>query len=186
VTFSYNPSVIVAIALLLLLAALVVRRIRRAARTPQSSDMLARRMALFSSKDTSQQARPLPRPGEPQPSFHGTFLGPNIVVEGTVGGTEPVIIEGTVRGQINLNADLRIGTKARVEATVHAKNVIIEGKLTGDVSADERVELIASATVDGNIKAPKIVVAEGARFRGAVDMGSTKPVAGVPDVNIKK
>ena len=49
----------------------------------------------------------------------------------------------------------------------------IEGKLNGDISADERVELVASATVDGNIKAPKIVVAEGAKFRGSVDMGST-------------
>ena len=48
---------------------------------------------------------------------------------------------------------------------------------TGDVSADEKVELVASATVDGNIKAPKIVVAEGARFRGSVDMGSPKPHA---------
>ena len=74
---------------------------------------------------------------------------------------------GDGRGKINLTGDLRIGTKARVEATVHAKNVTVEGKLTGDVSADERVELVASATVDGNIKAPKIIVAEGARFRGS-------------------
>jgi len=137
--------------------------------------MLPRRMALFSSKETPQPARPSTRPGEPQPSFNGTYFGPNIVFEGTVSGTEPVIIEGTVKGQINLNSDLRIGTKARVEAKVHAKNVTVEGKLTGDVSADERVELIASATVDGNIKAPKIIVAEGARFRGAVDMGSPRP-----------
>ena len=56
-----------------------------------------------------------------------------------------------------------------------ARNVIIEGKLLGDVSADDRVELVASASVDGNIKAPKIIVAEGARFRGAVDMGSARP-----------
>jgi cytoskeletal protein CcmA (bactofilin family) len=82
-----------------------------------------------------------------------------------------------VRGKINLSGELRIGTKARIEATVHAKNVTVEGKLTGDVSAEDRVELVASATVDGNIKAPKIVVAEGARFRGSVDMGSAKPAA---------
>ena len=53
----------------------------------------------------------------------------------------------------------------------------VEGNLTGDISADDKVELVASATVDGNIKAPKIVVAEGARFRGSVDMGSAKPAA---------
>ncbi len=90
-------------------------------------------------------------------------------------GSEPILIEGTVRGKINLTADLRVGTKARVEATVHARNVTVEGKLTGDVSADDRVELVASASVDGNIKAPKIVVAEGAKFRGNVDMGSRVP-----------
>src|SRR5262249_61124825 len=89
-------------------------------------------------------------------------------------GREGVLIEGTANGKTNLTNDLRIGTKARVEATVQAKNVTIEGRLNGDVSADDRVELIASATVDGNIKAPKIIVAEGAKFRGSVDMGQPK------------
>src|SRR3954453_4093981 len=133
-------------------------------------------MALFS-KDVPQQpsARPTPRGNDAQPSFNGTFLGPNVTVDGTVSGSESVLIEGTVRGKINLTGDLRIGTKARVHATVHAKNVTVEGRLNGDVSADDRVELVASATVDGNIKAPKIVVAEGAKFRGAVDMGSARP-----------
>ena len=135
-------------------------------------------MALFS-KDAPQQpaARPQPRGNDGQTPFNGTFFGPNVTIDGTVSGSESVLIEGTVRGKINLTNDLRIGTKARVEATVHAKNVTIEGKLNGDVSADDRVELIASATVDGNIKAPKIIVAEGARFRGSVDMGSAKPAA---------
>ena len=132
-------------------------------------------MALFS-KDASppSAARPQARGSDSQPSFNGTFLGPNVTIDGTVSGGETVLIEGTVRGKINLSADLRIGTKARVEATVHAKNVTIEGKLVGDVSADDRVELIATATVDGNIKAPKIIVAEGAKFRGSVDMGKPK------------
>jgi len=103
------------------------------------------------------------------------MLGPNVIIEGTVTGSEPVFVEGTVRGRIHLSSDLVVGTKARVEATVHARNVTIEGRLTGDVSADDRVELVASATVDGNIKAPKIVVAEGAKFRGSVDMGSRVP-----------
>jgi len=109
------------------------------------------------------------------PQVNGTFLGPNVRIEGTVTGSELVTIEGTVKGNINLTGDLLIGTKARIEATVHAKNVTIEGNLNGDVSADDRVELVASATVDGNIRAPKIIVAEGAKFRGSVDMGSAKP-----------
>jgi cytoskeletal protein CcmA (bactofilin family) len=142
-------------------------------------------MALFSSKEVTPP-RPQPRPAgnEPQPAFHGTFFGPNVTVEGTVSGSESVLIEGSVRGKINLTGDLRVGTKARIEATVHAKNVTVEGKVTGDISADERVELVTTATVEGNIKAPKIVVAEGAKFRGSVDMGSHKPAAG--EMNAKK
>ncbi|MEA2165662.1 MAG: hypothetical protein QOK37_3789 [Thermoanaerobaculia bacterium] len=130
-------------------------------------------MALFSTKESTPQARG----NEPQAAHNSTFIGPNLVIDGTVTGNEPVLIEGTVRGKIHLGGELRIGARGRVEATVHAKYVMIEGKLTGDVSADDKVELVASAAVDGNIKAPKVIVAEGAQFRGSVDMGSAKPAA---------
>lgn len=130
-------------------------------------------MALFS-KD-SAPSPPAARRDAPPLTAGATFIGPNMIIEGTLSGSEPVVIEGSVKGNIKLTADLRVGTKGRIEATVHARNVVLEGKLSGDVSADERVELVASATVDGNIKAPKIVVAEGAKFRGSVDMGSAVP-----------
>ncbi len=132
-------------------------------------------MALFS-KDTPAAPKPVPRV-EPQAHAAGgaTHIGPQTSIEGTVTGSDRVVIEGSVKGKINLTSDLHVGRQARVEAAVHAKNVIIEGKLTGDISADDRVELVMTATVDGNIKAPKIVVAEGAKFRGSVDMGSPKP-----------
>ncbi|MFP5245234.1 MAG: polymer-forming cytoskeletal protein [Thermoanaerobaculia bacterium] len=140
-------------------------------------------MALFS-KDPAPAAPQQSRTSTPvQPG--GTFIGPNITIDGTVTGNEPVTIEGTVTGKINLQSNLHVGTKARVEATVHARNVTVEGKLTGDISADERVELVASATVEGNIKAPKIVVAEGAKFRGNVDMGSKVPKEEAAQANKK-
>src|SRR5262245_60562004 len=111
-------------------------------------------MALFS-KDPTPPAAPRsdsrsgPAPTQPG----GTFIGANLTIEGTITGSELVTVEGTVRGKINVTSDLRVGTKARVEATVHARNVTVEGKVTGDISADDRVELVASASVDGNIKA---------------------------------
>ena len=131
-------------------------------------------MALFS-KDQPPPKPPIVRTegGQATPTY--TYFGPNLVIDGTVSGTETVVIEGTVRGKINLQSDLQIGTKARVEATVHARNVTVEGKVHGDISADDRLELVLTATVDGNIKAPKIIVAEGAKFRGSVDMGSATP-----------
>jgi cytoskeletal protein CcmA (bactofilin family) len=134
-------------------------------------------MALFSKEQPPPARTPvrIETQNGATSSFSGTYFGPEIVIDGTISGSEPVLVEGTVRGKINLTGDLRIGTRARVEANVHAKNVTVEGKLTGDVSADDRVELVLTSVVDGNIKAPKIVVAEGAKFRGSVDMGSTRP-----------
>lgn len=131
-------------------------------------------MALFS-KDQPPPKPVVLRPPEGQSGPSTTYIGPNITIDGTLSGGEPVLVEGTIHGKINLQSDLQIGTKARVEATVHARNVTVEGKVTGDISADDRLELVMTATVDGNIKAPKIVVAEGARFRGSVDMGSKRP-----------
>jgi cytoskeletal protein CcmA (bactofilin family) len=131
-------------------------------------------MALFS-KDPAPSAKSDVRVGSVAPASGMTFIGANVTIEGTITGSEPVMIEGTIRGSIDLQSDLRVGTKARIDATVHARNVTVEGRLTGDISADERVELVASAAVEGNIKAPKIVVAEGAKFRGNVDMGSRVP-----------
>ena len=141
-------------------------------------------MALFTNKEQAPTTRPATTAGGPAaPSM--TFFGKNVSIEGKITGTEPVLIEGTVHGEINLGSDLRIGTQARIEAKVHARNVTVEGKINGDITADDRVELVASATVDGNIKAPKIIVAEGARFRGNVDMGSARPREAVDTAKAK-
>lgn len=130
-------------------------------------------MALFSKETTP--TTPPPCTNAPQPTGGSTFIGPNMTIDGTVTGSEPVVVEGAVRGKIDLTSDLRLGVKARVEATVHARNVTVEGKVFGDISADDRLELVSTSTVEGNLKAPKIVVAEGAKFRGSVDMGSPRP-----------
>lgn len=129
-------------------------------------------MALFTKEGSSAS----PRPQTPRTEGGGaasgfSVIGPGLRFEGTVTGSENLIVEGEVRGGIDLGAEVRIARSGRVEATVHARNVAVEGTVIGDLSADNRVELAAGSNVDGNIRAPKIVVAEGARFRGAVDMG---------------
>ena len=83
-------------------------------------------MALFSTKDTPPQQRS----SEPQTAHSGTFFGPNVTIDGTVTGSEPILIEGTVRGKINLTGDLRVGTKARIEAAVHAGDVQVVRAVT--------------------------------------------------------
>lgn len=129
-------------------------------------------MALFG-KDPAPQKAPV-RGDSAAPASQASVIGKKLVIEGKVGGSETLLIEGQVKGEINLDGELTVGPSARVEAKVHGKNVTVDGTVVGDISADVRVELRPSADVDGNIKAPKIVVAEGAVFKGAVDMGGSK------------
>lgn len=126
---------------------------------------------MFTKEAPSPKAPTTPRP-EVQGDGSASIIGSNLMVDGTISGDQNLVIEGTVKGTIELRSDLRVGAKARVEATVHAKNVVVEGTVIGDLSAENRVDLIASAVVEGNIRSPKIIVAEGAKFRGTVDMGS--------------
>lgn len=136
-------------------------------------------MALFNKEPSAPKPSVAPR--NDGASGTAAFIGPNVMIDGVVTGSEPLLIEGAIKGRIDLQSDLQIGARARVEATVHARNVMVEGAVVGDISADNRVELVPTASVEGNIKAPKIVVAEGAKFRGAVDMGSARPEAGSAD-----
>lgn len=137
---------------------------------------------MFTKEAPAPKPPALPRSDGPADGS-ASIIGGNLMVDGTISGDQNLVIEGTVKGAIDLRSDLRIGAKARVEATVHAKNVIVEGTVIGDLSAENRVDLVASAVVEGNIRSPKIIVAEGAKFRGTVDMGNrANENAGKPNV----
>ena len=108
------------------------------------------------------------------------MIGSQVKVVGEISGDEDIEVIGRVEGTILLKKDLVIASAGTVDAKIHAKNVTIAGKVKGDVTADERVELLASGSLEGNIRAPKIVISEGAHFRGNVDM-SSRPEGGRPN-----
>jgi cytoskeletal protein CcmA (bactofilin family) len=146
-------------------------------------------MALFSGRTNDKPpappgppAAPVPAPSRPAPNVKGgkTVIGSQVKVVGEISGDEDIEVLGRVEGSILLKKDLVISGAGSVDAKIHAKNVTIAGKVKGDVTADERVELLASGSLEGNIKAPKIVISEGAHFRGNVDM-SSRPEGGRPN-----
>jgi cytoskeletal protein CcmA (bactofilin family) len=98
-------------------------------------------------------------------------IGPNVRIQGELSGDEDIVIEGRVEGKISVSKFLRVGQAAQVNAEVKAHSVVIAGKVVGNVVAVERVEILPSGSLEGNIRAPKIVIAEGAQFKGSVDMG---------------
>lgn len=101
-------------------------------------------------------------------------LGANITVKGDITGDEDLLIEGSVEGQIRVSRELRVGPRGKVRANVSAQSVIVSGELVGDCEATGRVEIQATGRLMGNIRAPRVVIAEGAVFRGNSDMSGRR------------
>jgi cytoskeletal protein CcmA (bactofilin family) len=101
-------------------------------------------------------------------------IGKSVVIKGELNGSEDLTIEGQVDGKIELRQNvLTIGPNGRIKAQVFAKSVIILGEVTGNVTATEKVDIRDNGSVDGDIAAPRVAIAEGAHFRGSIDMQKT-------------
>jgi cytoskeletal protein CcmA (bactofilin family) len=98
-------------------------------------------------------------------------IGKSVVIKGELNGSEDLTIEGQVEGTIQLRDHiLTIGANGRIKAQVFAKAVVVLGEVTGNVTASEKVDIRDNGSVDGDIVSPRVAIAEGAHFRGSVDM----------------
>jgi len=106
-------------------------------------------------------------------------IGKSVVIKGELSGSEDLTIEGQVEGKIELRQNvLTIGQNARIKAQVFAKAVVILGEVTGNVTASDKVDIRDNGSVDGDIASPRVAIAEGAHFRGSIDMQRTGAKAG--------
>jgi cytoskeletal protein CcmA (bactofilin family) len=107
-------------------------------------------------------------------------IGQSILIQGELSGSEDLTIDGQVKGKISLSDhNLTIGQHGRIQAEVVAKKVSILGQVQGNVVATERVEIHEGGHLEGDIQAPRVAIADGAHFRGKVDM-ETAPRAAKP------
>jgi cytoskeletal protein CcmA (bactofilin family) len=100
-----------------------------------------------------------------------TILGPTLEIEGEIEGDEDLVIQGRIHGKITSRKDLTVDGTGRVEASIHTKNLAVSGSLVGNVQASERVEVRKEGKMVGDIKAPRVVIADGAKFKGNIEMG---------------
>ena len=99
-----------------------------------------------------------------------TVIGSGITIEGEVTSEDDVIIAGTLRGKLDASAAVTVETGAQVEADIGAQSVAIGGTVTGNVVAVERVDLLTGGHLIGDVKAARLTIADGAMFKGNVDM----------------
>ncbi len=99
-----------------------------------------------------------------------TVIGSSLIIDGEISGDEDLVIQGTVKGKISLKESLFVESSGVVEADIETQNVEIAGRVTGNIAATDKVELKSDCRVVGDVRAPRILIADGASFKGNVDM----------------
>jgi cytoskeletal protein CcmA (bactofilin family) len=108
---------------------------------------------------------------------HATgWLGSSLRVKGDITGTEDLMIEGLVEGQIQLDGrKLTVGPAAKVTADIIARDVVVYGSVKGDVHAKGRVEIKKDGSVIGNLTTAQIMIEDGADFKGSIEIDRGTP-----------
>lgn len=135
-------------------------------------------ISVGSSKPIGQSAPDIGLAGRSRMSDAAT-VGRTIRIKGEVTGDEDLLIEGRVEGSVNLAShSVTVGPKGNVKASIVGRVVTIKGKVQGNLTAEEQIVLLSSASVEGDLAAPRVVLEDGAYFRGGVDMSIASAAAG--------
>jgi cytoskeletal protein CcmA (bactofilin family) len=114
--------------------------------------------------------------GGPSESSHAsqkyrlTHIAAGTRLQGEVTGGTELLVEGEIEGEVRVDATVTVGAEGLVTGPIAAPVVRIGGRVIGNVMASDRVEVSPSGSLEGNISAPRIIIAEGAFFKGVVDM----------------
>lgn len=104
-----------------------------------------------------------------------TIIGQSILISGKLTGDEDLTVRGRVEGELSLSKTLIVEPTGIVKANVAVRNAIISGVVVGNITATESVELTRDGRMVGDIRSPRVIIVDGASFRGHVDMGNAEP-----------
>jgi cytoskeletal protein CcmA (bactofilin family) len=100
-----------------------------------------------------------------------TVIGENISIEGNIRGDEHLVIEGSMKGNIEMEKhNFTVGSKGRVEGEISAQSVTVSGQMIGNIKTKGKVEITKEADFMGDIRAKSISVEDGAYFKGSIEL----------------
>ncbi len=100
-----------------------------------------------------------------------TTIGPSTTISGALTSDEDIRIEGHVEGNVLVrDGSLIVAEGGVVTADIRGTRVVVQGRVDGSIMANERIELSPTAQVEGSLSANRVIIAEGARFNGRIDM----------------
>jgi len=98
-------------------------------------------------------------------------IGKSVQIRGELTGSEDLYLDGEIEGNIDLrDHSLIIGPNGRIKAGIAARDLVVHGKVEGNITATGRVELRKSCTLIGDVSTQRIVIEDGAFFKGAIDI----------------
>lgn len=120
----------------------------------------------------TQPTAPSPPVSRPQPRSEAVaMIGPSVSIRGEVSGQENLRIQGRIEGKVSLRGqDVTVGKSGKVQADIHAKGIRVEGEVVGDLYGEQEIIIEASGQVTGNLVAPRVILENGSRFKGSIDM----------------
>jgi cytoskeletal protein CcmA (bactofilin family) len=102
-------------------------------------------------------------------------IGRGIQIKGNLNGSEDLIVEGSIEGHIALKNELTIRESGSLTADITTHSLIVHGRVSGNIEAEDVVSLSSEANVVADIRAPRIVIEDGARFKGRIEMDVELP-----------
>ena len=112
----------------------------------------------------------------PKLSKEKTVIGKDISIEGNIRGRAHMVIDGSVKGNIEMEThNFTLGPAGRVEGEIHARNISISGQMKGNIKTPGKIEITKEADFQGDILAKSIAVENGAFFKGSVELITETP-----------
>jgi cytoskeletal protein CcmA (bactofilin family) len=112
-----------------------------------------------------------------EPANTGNSIGKSVKVVGQIYSKEDLYVDGTVEGTLEASEHkLTIGPHGTIQASIKAREVLVLGTIQGNVEAFERLEIRKDAKLMGDIRTARIVIEDGAYFKGSIDIIKPEPV----------
>jgi cytoskeletal protein CcmA (bactofilin family) len=118
---------------------------------------------------------------EPENRGGAATIGKAVKVIGQIFSREDLYVDGDVEGTIEaLEHKLTVGPNGTVQATVKAREVVALGSIKGNVEATDKIEIRKDAKLTGDIRTARIIIEDGAYFKGSIDIVKPEPAKGAP------
>src|SRR4029077_7909183 len=131
--------------------------------------------------ETKKEAPPLSsmpfKTPEPDSSRGQASIGTAVKINGQIYSKEDLYVDGDVEGTIELQEHrLTVGPNGKVHSSVKAREVVVLGNIQGNVDASDKLEIRKDARLVGDIKTARIIIEDGAYFKGSIDIVKPEPV----------